>query len=154
MRLVAASGADVSRLGDLRNALYRWNLALLACFVLACIVALKWAVLHRGVTSDSFVVYSIVVTSFTLSRFAAASLHERAMEACYSASRIGYQPDVSFVIPCMNEEDARGSTPDRTTGHAVPTRPYQSDRRVDNQPTRSPRPSKRPANASLPSPAT
>ena len=25
----------------------------------------------------------------------------------------------------------RGSTPDRTPGHAVPTRAYQSDRRVD-----------------------
>src|SRR4051794_5662932 len=110
MRLITASGADGSRPSVLGRPLYRWTLPLLACLMLACIVALKWAALHRGAMGDSFFIYSVVVTSFALSRFAAASLQERTMNACYSASDACYEPDVSFVIPCMNEEDAIRTT--------------------------------------------
>jgi hypothetical protein len=44
----------------------------------------------------------------------------------------------------------RGSAPDRTAGHAVPTRAYQSDRRVDTSRRALPAQQQRPAHAGLP----
>src|SRR5689334_10445591 len=98
------------RLEGPKGTLYRWNLVLLALLVLVGLLALKWTVLRNETSHSLFLVYSVVVTSFFLSRFAAAMLHRRTMNACYSASDAAYAPDVSFVIPCMNEEDAIRTT--------------------------------------------
>jgi hyaluronan synthase len=110
VRRVLAEAPEPRSLRGSRGALYRWNLALLAALVLSCLVALKWTVLRNETSRSLFLVYSLVVTSFFLSRFVAAMLHRRTMNACYAASDAAYCPHVSFVIPCMNEEDAIGTT--------------------------------------------
>ena len=51
--------------------------------------------------------YTALLASFYLSRFLVASLHGQTNEACYegAAARL-YEPAISFVIPCKDEEDA------------------------------------------------
>ena len=75
--------------------------------VALAIIAIKSSALHRGTTGGLFLVYSILVTSFELSRLIAASFHRRTSQACYDlAESRAYEPHITFVIPCMNEERA------------------------------------------------
>ena len=87
--------------------LYRWTMIFTGLSVAIFILAVKSTALHSGTAGRFFFVYSVLVTSFELSRLVAASFHSTTSRACYElASSQVYEPEVSFVIPCMNEEDA------------------------------------------------
>lgn len=89
------------------DSVYRWGMTFLAITVALFIIAVKSSALHSGAAGRLFFVYSILVTSFELSRLVAASFHRRTSHACYElADATGYEPRVTFVIPCMNEERA------------------------------------------------
>ena len=89
------------------NRTYRWALTLTGVFVVLGILAAKSSAIHSGTTGVAFLVYSLLVTSFELSRLVAASFHKRTNVACYEpAEMLPYEPTVTFVIPCMNEEEA------------------------------------------------
>ena len=86
---------------------YRFGMTFLAIAVALAIIALKSSALQSGTTGALFLVYSILVTSFELSRLVAASFHRQTSRACYDlAEEHGFEPHVTFVIPCMNEERA------------------------------------------------
>jgi hyaluronan synthase len=54
-------------------------------------------------------IYTIFVTTFELSRVVGAIIYGSVTQkALLTSARITYQPRVSFVIPCKNEEDAIG----------------------------------------------
>ena len=87
--------------------IYRWSMTFVGIFVALFILAIKSSALHAGATGRLFLVYSVLVTSFELSRLVAASFHRRTSAACYQLSEaVAYEPSVTFVIPCMNEERA------------------------------------------------
>jgi hyaluronan synthase len=73
--------------------------------VMTIILVKSTALWHDDTVARVFLVYSVVVTCFQLSRLLAATFHERTMRDCYVAPP-DYEPLVSFVIPCMNEEKA------------------------------------------------
>ncbi len=86
---------------------YRWSMTFIGFFVALLILAVKSSALHGGTTGRLFLVYWVLVTSFELSRLVAASFHVRTSDACYArAEAAPYEPTVTFVIPCMNEEAA------------------------------------------------
>jgi hyaluronan synthase len=86
---------------------YRWVMTFLGLLVALFILAIKSSALHGGTTGRVFLVYSVLVTSFELSRLVAASFHLRTSDACYELARTqAYEPTVTFVIPCKNEEEA------------------------------------------------
>ena len=89
-----------------RGATYRWGLIFLGSLVLTAIILVKSSALsHDAVLARMFLVYSVLVTGFELSRLLAAAFHSRTMRECYRAAP-DYEPFVSFVVPCMNEEKA------------------------------------------------
>jgi len=103
--LRARSTSERSRL--LGDESYRWTMTFVGISVALFILAVKSTALNTGTAGRFFFVYSVLVTSFELSRLVAASFHRRTSAACYElADAQGYEPSVSFVIPCMNEEDA------------------------------------------------
>ena len=69
---------------------------------LAVVVALRLGGMVEGP-----LFYTALLASFYLSRFLAASFHGQTNEARYegAAARL-YEPAISFVIPCKDEEDA------------------------------------------------
>jgi hyaluronan synthase len=85
---------------------FRWLLITGGVLIVLTIIMVKSTALWEDDTvTRMFLVYSVVVTCFQLSRLLAATFHERTMRDCYVA-KADYEPFVSFVIPCMNEEKA------------------------------------------------
>jgi hyaluronan synthase len=99
--------ATITEVGTVRrDGTYRWGMILLGSLIVIAIIMVKSTALsHEAVVARVFLVYSVLVTGFELSRLLAASFHERTMRDC-CAPRPDYEPMVSFVIPCMNEEQA------------------------------------------------
>jgi hyaluronan synthase len=87
---------------------FRWALFFLGGLVVLGLLAMKSSALHNG-TTIAVVIYSVLVTSFELSRLLAASLHRDTLDNCYTHDN-SYTPSATFVIPCMNEQDAIAHT--------------------------------------------
>jgi hyaluronan synthase len=86
---------------------YRFGMTVLGAFVVLFILAMKSTALHAGGAGVLFLVYSVLVTSFELSRLVAATLHTQSSDACYKLAAVErHEPTVTFLIPCMNEERA------------------------------------------------
>lgn len=97
---------------------YRFSLIIIGFIVLFFIVLLKSKTATEFWADPWLLVYTVFVTSFELSRLAGAMLYK------YSFSRIvplaggrfegeKFEPAVSFVIPCKNEEKAITKTIDK-----------------------------------------
>jgi hyaluronan synthase len=62
-------------------------------------------------TDPLFFAYSIFVTTFVLSRIVSAFFYSKTMAAVLeNPENIFYEPDVTFVIPCKNEQDNIAAT--------------------------------------------
>jgi hyaluronan synthase len=91
--------------------LFQAALVLVGLLVFATLVVTKSGNLGGRNASMPLLVYTIFVTSFMLSRLAAAAFFPRVRRRIKgprrrSAEAAVYEPTVSFVIPCMNEEGA------------------------------------------------
>ncbi|HKI93450.1 MAG TPA: glycosyltransferase [Gaiellaceae bacterium] len=105
--LRSRSRTRLRRSATYEDRIYRSSMTFLGIFIALFILAVKSSALHGGTTGHLFLVYSVLVTSFELSRLVAASFHVRTSNACYElAETEPYEPTVTFVIPCMNEEEA------------------------------------------------
>jgi hyaluronan synthase len=87
---------------------FKWMLFFLGTAVALALLAMKSSQLHHGV-SITVIAYSVLVTSFELSRLLAATLHRDTLNHCYRHDD-SYEPTATFVIPCMNEQDAIAHT--------------------------------------------
>ena len=95
----------------LNDSIYRFGLILLGFVVLACIVLTKSKTATSFFDSPLIFIYTIFVTTFELSRLLSAILYSNTsyVEAIDDPTDLIhhtdlYEPTVSFVIPCMNEE--------------------------------------------------
>ena len=86
-------------------------------FALGSIIVLAFLFVVALSTADGFLsqpflyVYTLAIIVFQLSRIAAAMLYLRSFESVYmGAPRQFYEPTISFVIPCKNEEGAIAHT--------------------------------------------
>ena len=87
--------------------LYFGGLLLLGTGMFAAIILVK-AKTGAGMIDPKIFLYSILITSFEFSRLISAlfytSTHKKMLESIAHVAH--YEPTVSFVIPCMNEEKA------------------------------------------------
>ncbi|OGH66526.1 MAG: hypothetical protein A3B90_00790 [Candidatus Magasanikbacteria bacterium RIFCSPHIGHO2_02_FULL_41_13] len=94
--------------------LYKLSLILLAILVLALIITLKAKAGSIYETSPFLLFYTILVTSFELSRLLGAILFKRIDEKIINPEEIElqeeYEPTVSIIIPCKNEEQCIENT--------------------------------------------
>jgi hyaluronan synthase len=103
------------QLGWLDAVLYRIILIVLAIITLMVIVYLK-SRSSVALTGDPWLfVYTVGITTFQLSRLGSALLYERANRHLLAAhaDTLGaerYEPTITFVIPCKNEEGAIART--------------------------------------------
>ncbi len=65
------------------------------------VLTVKIITLQRFETEDSFIFYSIAISIYILSRFVLGQIHQ----ALIIKDNVGYQPSVSFAIPCKDEEE-------------------------------------------------
>jgi len=108
-----------------RGATYRWGLILAGSLIVLAIILVKSSALsHRETVARLFLVYSVLVTGFELSRLLAASFHSRTMRDCYKAPP-EYEPFVSFVVPCMNEEAAIMNTIEKCFAAHYPAHKFE-----------------------------
>jgi hyaluronan synthase len=88
---------------------YKTSLIFIGLLGLGLIVYVK-VLSHRVDQEDSLLYfYTIAITTFQLSRLVGAILYshsKRHFDRYIKKHSIRYEPNVSFVIPCMNEEDA------------------------------------------------
>jgi hyaluronan synthase len=99
----------------IENALYRSVLLFLALVTLLVIIYLKSRSSIALVGDPLLFVYTVGITMFQLSRLMSAILYRRTnhlyLAAAPSPGTAGaYEPMVSFVIPCKDEEAAIGKT--------------------------------------------
>jgi hyaluronan synthase len=84
---------------------------ILATCVLLCLMLVKSTASGSILVDPLVFFYSILVTLFQLSRLVAAILYERhGKEISALELPAGEEPMVTFVVPCMNEEDAIAAT--------------------------------------------
>ena len=86
-------------------------------FALGSVVVLVFLFVIALSTTEGFLshpflyIYTIAIIVFQLSRIAAAMLYRQSFESVYAdAPRRFYEPTLSFVIPCKNEEGAIAHT--------------------------------------------
>jgi hyaluronan synthase len=93
-----------------------WLIAsILAGVGLLLILIIKSKTTTNLVEDPLIVVYTLFVTTFQLSRVAGAVMYERSKRVIKAHSMpqsIPYEPMVSYVIPCKNEEQGIGKTVD------------------------------------------
>lgn len=81
----------------------------LGALLLVALGLLKSEALVEFWVTPTFLIYTILVTTFELSRVVGAILYERVAAKAVSttdSAREPFEPTVSFVIPCMNEGPA------------------------------------------------
>lgn len=90
--------------------LYKSTLITLGFLGLILIVAVKTKTHQEMSPSSPLFIYTFVVTTFQLSRLGSAILYKRSRKITPfhkgDSKYTGYEPFVSFIIPCMNEEKA------------------------------------------------
>lgn len=95
------------------NALYKSVLIFLGLLGVSAIVLVK-VLSHGGQGQDNLLfIYTVAITTFQLSRVLAAILYNRTKgKVVYRSQKHdnSYEPTVSFVVPCMNEEEAIAKT--------------------------------------------
>lgn len=82
-------------------------LVVLAGVIIVCIILLKSETAADFFADPLLLGYTFFVTLFQISRITSALLYRRSYrEITERHQRRHYEPTVTFVIPCMNEEDA------------------------------------------------
>jgi hyaluronan synthase len=98
----------------IENILYRSALLFLACVTLLVVIYLKSRSSIALVGDPLLFVYTVGITMFQLSRLMSAILYRRTnhlyLAAPAGAAAAAYEPTVTFVIPCKNEEGAIAGT--------------------------------------------
>lgn len=96
--------------GAFQDALYRLGLVVMGLVVLALIIAVKSKTASELWTSPFLFAYTLFITTFELSRVLGAMLYERSMRQVERRAALAplapYEPTISFVIPCKNEEQS------------------------------------------------
>jgi hyaluronan synthase len=105
---IAASTAERIRNEPRSTVLYRLILLTLGIITCLLLVLLKSSTILERQGSFLFFAYTIFVTSFELSRILGAMLHQRVLAGIVPEAFDDslYEPSVTFVVPCMNEQDA------------------------------------------------
>lgn len=95
--------------------LYRVFLLVLAGIMLYLIIDLKSKTAAHYWADPILLIYTIFVTTFELSRLVGAMFYKRSVKSIYKSipaalAAESYEPTVSFVIPCKNEEKTIAET--------------------------------------------
>lgn len=100
-------------LKQIDDAIYKSVLILLGLVGISLIVLVK-VLSHGGNEQDNLLfVYTVAITVFQLSRVLSAIMYNRTKKAIAKQGNhldSKYEPTVSFVVPCMNEEEAIAKT--------------------------------------------
>lgn len=103
-----------SQADHISDVAYHASLALLGCLVFLVVILMKSKAANVLDSNLPLLVYSIFVTTFELSRLIAAIFYRhsfaRIKELGIDDKELFYEPFVSFVIPCKNEERSIGKT--------------------------------------------
>jgi hyaluronan synthase len=94
------------RLPRLNEFAFRMTLFLIGAVVLFILALVKSEALVEFWTSPAFLIYTLAVTTFELSRVVGAIIYERVSSKAIPWSHeqaVPFEPSVSFVIPCKNE---------------------------------------------------
>jgi hyaluronan synthase len=105
---------------------YRMALAFLGFLLLFAIIILKTKTAQHYWVEPALLLYTVFVTSFELSRLVGAIMFKRVDEKLQEhiesiSDGTLYEPTVSFVIPCKNEEPSIGMTIDNCFRVKYPT---------------------------------
>ena len=91
--------------------LFKATLIILAGVIIFSLLALKSISTPQFTIEPLFYAYTILVTVFALSRLSSALLYRTSINEIYKqAKKWWYEPTVTFIIPCKNEEDAITNT--------------------------------------------
>ncbi len=108
--------------GALPAALYQTLLFIGGAFILWLIALVKSHSIESSLGDPILVGYTLFVTSFELTRLVAALYYERSFSHVSSETvPLSYEPTISFVIPCKNEEKTIGMTIDKCFAAEYPT---------------------------------
>lgn len=90
---------------------FKTLLLLLSGVVLISLIAVKALSTPEFAVAPLFYFYTLLVTIFSLSRIGSALLYRSSITEIYKkAEEVPYEPTVSFIIPCKNEEGAISNT--------------------------------------------
>lgn len=89
---------------------YRLSLFSLGLFVFGFIVLLKAKTATEFYKEPFLLIYTVFVTSFELSRLMGAIMYKKVFRHIFYQNYKKYEPTVSFVIPCKNEEKSISKT--------------------------------------------
>ena len=112
---------NISILGDQANItthlntfIYKFSLILLGIIGLLLIIVVKSKSHKEFDALSPLLIYTVVITTFQLSRLGGAILYKRSKKFApfryKDIERYGYEPTITFVIPCKNEEKAIENT--------------------------------------------
>lgn len=97
--------APFNSLDAFLNLSFKTILILLGTSVLLGLLAVKAVSTPFFQVQPLFYFYTILVTIFALSRILGALLFKNSQDSIYAqAEQITYEPNISFIIPCKNEE--------------------------------------------------
>ncbi len=107
----ALGSSSKERKAPLSRALYYLTLIVVGAVLLFLIVVTKGRTAVNLKASPALLIYTLVVTTFELSRLVAAifynnRMHFRHFDKSFFTAIRNYEPTVSFVIPCYNEGPA------------------------------------------------
>lgn len=100
-----ASRAGTALRSPTNETIYRWSLIAMGAVLIVALSLLKSESAVQLWVTPAFLIYTILVTTFQLSRVVGAILYERIAARAVPAADVAvpYEPSVTFVIPCKNE---------------------------------------------------
>lgn len=109
--LIHTARHNLSRLNPFQFSLskYKVTLFVIGTVILLSVVLVKSRTANEFLTDPFLLWYTLFVTSFQLSRLVSASFFKRShrylLESIPQKELEAYEPTISFVIPCYNEEE-------------------------------------------------
>ncbi len=110
MQAVYKTARDFFALEKMSDVFYFGFLSLVGIVLLFCIFFVKSQAVIQFEHSPILLAYTILITTFELSRLAGAIFYQRINRAISRPSTRLYEPTVTFVIPCKNEGEAIENT--------------------------------------------
>ncbi len=92
------------------DTVFRFFLILLGFLILCVILWLKSSTASDFYNDPILLIYTVLVTTFELSRLIAATFYRHTHREILRVVKGKYEPTVSFVIPCKNEEKSIAKT--------------------------------------------
>ncbi|MDP1688556.1 MAG: glycosyltransferase [bacterium] len=91
---------------DFSDLFYKTFLFIVGVSIFMSLIFIKKTTVTSFFTNPIIYLYAIFVSIFRLSRIGSAFLYKRSLKTLMSAGMVSYEPTITFIIPCKNEEFA------------------------------------------------